>query len=481
MVTNREKEGDLLIIIAVRRAHPFALGWDDLQNGVADSIKAGSFRLSERAFFLLDSMNFLRSLKKFSKNHSIFKKLENGPQYFSTIFEVSMFVAYRSMGIPILFLEESSISGERRPDFLSEFGETRVFLECKSLQDKYDLEDRVWLNIEDRLSSLMARHDASYHITLLANRPLAGKDIKPIIDAASQMINSYSGPATFAVMDCNLQILRILEPREIAKQPINLQQRNKGRIRVEMGWYGHVGDVEKLAILESVPFFDYMQEKALVRLLRDAADQLPKDNPGVVHLQVPYRIPTMFMDVVDHARPFIEKELQRHCHVCAVVITGRFLKKKIVQRGDPISTSVAVLPNFSSSYMLPKHFRLFGSCDFNDFQRRFGVPEPQVQTRQPFLIGAVRTIMLEFGIYTPFAEQSGLYLCRHCSMDGREQLNVWQTYRSLFRIEIIEEVFGRRTLDFDLNHLAVGVTHRMVFTWDENGIRCAVNGAMVAS
>jgi hypothetical protein len=463
------------------RAHPFALGWDDLCAGIAKSEKEGAFQLSERAFFLVDCLHALKIVKNDPNFPALFDKLENPRQYFSTAFEAFVFATYHSMGTPISIVQESIVAGERRADFVSFCDGISVFLECKSIQDKYQIEDQIWSTIEDQISRTMMRQHASYYLSVEASRPLIGRDISPIIKAATSLMENYPTTSGLSVMDCQLQIRRVLEPGQMLRLPLHIPHGDKGRVRFEMEWHGTSGDVRKVAIMESLPFFDHAQEKAVARLLKDAADQVPKGAVGVVHLQVPYRISKLFLDVIDHVRPFIERELVKRSNICAVVVNGRFLNEYMAKTEDPIVNWFAVVPNFSSPHRLPNGFLLPGTCDINDGARHFETPVGSGLRNETFSVGSVGTIAISFGIYEPLGNQKGLYLLRHCSSDGREQLSVWQSYRNIFRIEVVAEQFGRRALDIDLNHLEIDVTHHMAFCWSEDGIRCAVNGEMIAA
>lgn len=462
------------------RAHPFALGWDDLASGTHESTKAGVFRLSDRAFFLLDSMYALTVVKQDPNHALLFEKLANGPQYLSTVFEAVSYAIYKSKGYAISIVEESTNHGERRPDLVVTFEGVSIFLECKGLEDKYQQEDRVWSTIEDRVCQILARNGAGYRLKLVASRPLKGKDVEPIVGALRKLASRFPSESIANTDSCELTLKRISGPGEVLELQHSLQRRSEGRVRFEMGWVDKSGADLEFTLLESFPFFDHRQGDALIRLLKGAADQLPGGTPGVIHLQVPYRVSKLFLDVVDYARPLIEREIKKRPHVCAVVLIGRFLNQREIVAGDPIITHLAVVPNFSAKFRLPANFRLPGACGLNEFLQRSGSATVFDQADDSFSLGSVGTFCFSFGIYEPLSSQKGLYLCRYSSNDGWEQLNIWQTYRSVFRIEIVEKGIGRLTLDFDLNHLAIGVTHHMAFAWNEDGIRCAVDGEMVS-
>ena len=460
------------------RAHPFALGWDDLVTGIAASRKAGGYILSGRAHFLLDSMSALKIAAKDRNYHELCQRLLNPRQYSSTVFEAFVYATYHSMGFPVSIVKETGLSS---PDLRLVCEATEMFFECKSVEDKYQIEDNIWSTIEDRIARLLTVPGAGYRLSFNASRSLNGKDVEPIVGAARELIRRFPVESIANTSGCELKLKRIEGPGEVLELLDRSKRDGKGRIRFEMGWEDKSGANLEFTVLESFPFSDYKPGKALVEHLRSAAKrQLPKGAAGVVHLQIPYRISKLFLDVLDDARPLIEQELRRRPHVCAVVLTGRFLSEHVGRTHVPIETYHYVIPNFSSEHRLPGSFQLPGTCDIGDAARWFGTPDHLVQIERPFSPGATGTFQVSFFINEQLAQQKGLYLLRHCSGDGREQLSVWQSFGNFFRIEVVIEQFGRRSLDFDLNHLAIGVTHHMAFCWSEDGIRCAVDGEMVS-
>ncbi len=140
---------------------------------------------------------------------------------------------------------------------------------------------------------------------------------------------------------------------------------------------------------------------------------------------------------------------------------------------------VAVLPNFASTMSLPDGFSLLGATTKEQALARVEDADMSNMPDGEFDVGPEGTYLIEFGINEPLGQQLGRYTFRYCSYDGGRQINVWQTYHNRFRIEVVHEDFGRRELNFDLNHLGVGVEHKMAFGWSAEGIRCFVDGADV--
>lgn len=449
------------------RAHPFAVAWDDLVKGAERSKAQGAFQLSEQAFLLLDSLHSFSTAQDDPEFENLLKRLVGADQFFSTSFEAFTYSAYRSMGVAIALVPEAAELGERRPDLVSLQPEGAVYLECKSLQDDVRVEERIWSEVEARVVRSLDKASLNLRLRIEASRRLGSGDVQLLADAASDLISNNAALRGTDLDGVALTISQIMPQGGTIPLPLDLPRGEGERIWVETEVDADTNLVRKVWLIESKPHADAEQGDRLVRLFRDAASQLPRASPSVVHLQVPYRAATHFLDVVDRARPQLERVLARSEHVCAVVISGRFLNKRMADDEAPIANSHVVIPNFRCMHALPPEFRLLGSTDMSRLPGEMfeGLHEG--------------TFLVQFNLNEPMQAQLGRYILRHCSRDGRRQMNVWQTYRNRFRIEVVHDAFGRRELTLDLNHLTVGAEHKIAFSWGDDGIRCSVDGSRV--
>lgn len=462
------------------RAHPFATAWDDLTKGAALSKEAGAFRLSEQAFMLLDTLHSLSTVVDDPEFGALLQRLVGRDQFHSTAFEAFVLSAYRSINVPIALVQEAAAIGERRPDLISRLSDSDlVFLECKSLQDDVQREERVWSDIEAQIARKLDASPLSLRLRIDAAKRVSNADAAMVVESAANLIRNFPVLPGAEIAGCQIAIGQALPPGAILKLPLNFPQEESLRLWAEASVDGETDIIRKLWLIETKPHSDVEQGERLVRLFRDAASQLPNESPGIVHLQVPYRAAPHFLDVVDRARPLLEREIARRQHVCAVVVSGRFLNRRMAVEGNPVETSHIVIPNFTSDQRLPSGFRLLGTEDGTDALRRAERVDMSNLPGGHFDVPSEGTVLMQFGINEPLVDQLGRYQFRHCSEDGRRQLSVWQTYRNRFRIEVVHEAFGRRELTLDLNHLEVGVDHKMCFAWSREGIRVALNGDLL--
>jgi hypothetical protein len=462
------------------RAHPFAVAWDDLIKGAERSRSEGRFLLSEDAYFLLEMLEDLSSAERDPEFVSLLKRLTGRDQFFSTAFEAFIFSAYKGLAVPIALVPEAGTRRERRPDLVARAGGFwPIYLECKSLQDDVRREEQAWSEIESRSAKYLEASPRNLKLRLEAGRRITNNDVTTVVSAVSGLVDNFPLAKGAEAGGVRIQLSEIMPIGSRLHMPLETLRRDGERGWLEASIDPKTNMADRVWIVESQQFPDVEQTDRLIRLFRDAANQLPKDCPGVVHLQVPYRASAHFMKVVDRARPGLERELSRRKHVCAIVITGRFLNQRMVSEGHPIDATHVVIPNFEASKEIPPGFRLLGSTLISEIFANVGHADLSQMPNGEFEMTAEGAILFEFTINEPLTEQLGRYTYRYCSSDGRRQASAWQTYANAFRIEVVHETFGRRELNFDLNHLTVGTLHKMAFTWSADDLACALDGGAV--
>jgi hypothetical protein len=233
------------------------------------------------------------------------------------------------------------------------------------------------------------------------------------------------------------------------------------------------GIAQSIWIIKSKPSKDIDQNSRIVKHLRSAADQLPKDSPGIVHIQAPYKQATHFLSVADNARSTIERELRNHKHVAAVVIDGRFINRTAHIEGIPVEHIHTVIPNFLCKFQLPVDFKIVGTSIRDKFLDGHSNKPISSYTQK---MGIRRRGMLtaQFKIDPKYPEVPARYVIKHCSPDGREQIHILECGRRIFMVEITSEETGYLSKSIDLSHLEVSTPYLLTASWDERGIQCSV-------
>jgi hypothetical protein len=452
------------------RVHPFAAIWGDITRGIEESKSSRSLSFSSRAWFLLDDLAALDSAKGDPAYPSLIEKLKGRKQFFSTLYEAQTYAQYHQLGYDVSIVPASPTPSIRAPDFkLSLSGGETVFIECKSMLDDVEEEQQIWRDIRTRIATALTKHSDSVGLRIVANRRIRQKDKKQVLQTFYRLLREFPNTSHTLSDAVKMSIKAIDDPTIALSEPCTFPRK-----RHEQGWAEATateGNLVHAWTIQSIPFVEVDQTDRILRLIRQA--QLPHDGLGVLHLQLPYQDPYHFFEVLSAARPKVEDILSRRRHISAVLLTGRFMNTDMKDGGDIMSRHIAVLPNFAiqtlpANFKLPGHRSLEVMSEPKDMDLALGAIND-------FELTPSGTMTIEFSLNERLDEQPGRFLMSYCSTDGRKQLGVWQSYNNFFRIDIIHDAFGRRSLKQKFDFLAPGILHKLMFTWSEEGITCMVN------
>ncbi|BCG80689.1 hypothetical protein [Mesorhizobium sp. 113-3-3] len=465
---------------ATNSVHPFVPAWYETLDSAAKSLAAGSMQVSEEATFLLELQFALDFLKSSHSYADTITRLIDKSQFFSTLFELFIYMTYSfELHRDVNFIPESTVQGEKRPDLVFKSNDgSLVYIECKSMLDDVRVEQRVLLDILAAIARKLKGSTMSLSVIIRANSRLKPGDSDAIIVTASDLIENYPRLTRADTDDFALRVFKILEVGQHMELPIEFQALEGADSMIGGGEY-YETEIEgvtksfarKLWKIDTFTFPDTKQSERIVGLIKKASKQLPRDVPGIIHLQIPYRDPRHFQSVLDEVKSAVDNESSKRTHVCAIVITGRFQDKEKHKRagGDPILTFHSVIPNYNAEFVLPKDFRLLGShpdmtiTDENDVEKTFEM-------------GAEGGLLTKFAPEAELSDHGGVHIVQYCSRDGRQQINVWQDFNNRARVEVWHEEAGHHTLDIDLSTIRLNQTNKALVTWSKRGIRFVVNG-----
>ncbi|MDX8468195.1 hypothetical protein RFM26_21075 [Mesorhizobium sp. VK23B] len=468
---------------ATNSVHPFVPAWYELLDSARRSREAGSMQVSEEATFLLGLQFALYRLSQSDHYKAILESLIDETQFFSTLFELFVFITYSfELQQHVTFVPVSTIKGERRPDLVfKSIDGAPVYLECKSMRDDVRVEQQVWLDIQAAIARKLKNSPLSLAVAISANSRLRPRDGDAIIDAASDVINNYPRLTRADTDEFTVRVNKILESDQHMEMPFEVRALDGADSMMNGGDYYQVnidgvekGFARKLWKIDTFTYPDTDQAERIVNLIKGASKQLPRDAPGIIHLQIPYRDPRHFQSVLDEVKSAVEGESSKRPHVCAIVITGRFLNKDKHRKAgsDPILSFHSVIPNYAASFVLPQDFRLLGSHPDMMIINENGFETPIEMGREGYLL-------TEFKPDSELSDHEGAHIVQYCSRDGRRQINIWQDFNKRARVEIWHEEAGHHTLDIDLSQIRLGKTNKALVTWNRRGISFVINGIEV--
>jgi hypothetical protein len=230
----------------------------------------------------------------------------------------------------------------------------------------------------------------------------------------------------------------------------------------KMRFAGGVSRYSEPKIVEIHPYIPDDQSISILNGVKKAADQLAKEQPNVVYVQVPHQKGPRIQAVVDNAFSVVADVLRRnHGRINACVITGQFPHIVLNPNESPLAWTHTVVPNDRASNAMPSDVTLVGTNDL----------ELDLATNE----GA---IALDFSLESPWAKQRGRSLYYHCSKDGRQQLRVWHSLDGKLRVDVYTPKLGRvvgagRPIFVDRT------VHKLAASWSSSGVSIYVDGSAV--
>ena len=134
------------------------------------------------------------------------------------------------------------------------------------------------------MGKLLALIPQSLRLRIEADKQLVGADVQPLINLASRLVRGYPDFSNETLSGYRLQIDQIVA--QGGEVPLSRQFTQEDRVWMQADFDRSTDAVRKVFVIESRPFIDADQSTRFVRLLKDAAAQLPRGVPSVVHIQV---------------------------------------------------------------------------------------------------------------------------------------------------------------------------------------------------
>ncbi|MDX9964448.1 hypothetical protein, partial [Desulfobacter postgatei] len=426
----------------------------------------GCFAFSETSIFFLDTIANLKEVADFTEILDVLRHIKDKNKVFSSLFEGRVFADYRNRKMNISSIPEATEQNNKTSDFIVQCHKSSVFIECKSLEDKVKLESRIWKGIEGKIVKDLGKHQRCWFVSIDASRSIEGKDVTEITNLVLNKIKKNDLSAVFTSDNkISINFQQICEPNVWYDAPVSLAEKK------EMGWFEmefRIGSNKQpqycnVAGISVNPFKEIDDFKRISHCISTAYKQIPKETPGIVHIELPYKDGHRLLDVTDPIFNRIFYNLKNYPRINAVCFSARTSQINTNPPGYSVRPFSVIIPNPNPRHHLPSEFEL-----------------PFTNKDDPHNItgNGEGSMFIEVDLHEPLAEQSGKYLFEHISIHGYPQIRIWQSYHNIFRVDVVELGFGKYVFESDLNMLTGGML-KFVAIWSKEGIKCAANGRML--
>jgi hypothetical protein len=460
-----EKELNSLSIVGVSpvdaqrlrvSAHPIAEMWQLLCLEAARSAEAGKFLLSQTSMILLDWLYSIEQASMLPNANRMLDDVKSKGKFHSARHEAQIAARYAEKGYQVSFIPEGEAGSA---DLLVATPDGEVYVECKSLRDPGKEDDPEWGQFEIETTKFLRKSKRCWSVYVQSSARI-DHSVRKSLSAAVRLriVEGVLDEIRLANEQIVVQFKKICEPEELVHRE-TLERVNAFRgysaaefLKLETGEV-----VQKNPIAIGIDaLFEPNQTKRLVRDVKTAGRQLPKNKPSLVHIDVNVDDAGRAFGIVDHCWGAVHSRIERnHRRINAVVLSMGMLVLPTIGFGR-YSIENAIIPNRRARQTLPSGFSVFGSSD---------VQHIDDQT------DGEGTLLVIFSIDRPLSEQVGRSLLYNCSADGLRQLRVWQTYSNHTRFEVFTPAIGRKYADHELRGMVVGNNHLLEVYWSVNGVK----------
>lgn len=442
--------------------HPLFKLWKFLEDDILRSKKNGKVTFSPSSIFLVDLLSNLLSISKVKNIERIINALKNKATFYSAAFEAYVCALYSEYDIEIV--EETRTN--KSPDFIIKTLQGIVQVECKSLFDWKTYEGNIISKLTDKTANILKKNKRSFYVYLEID---SDADIKKWEEIVAKIDYLSKRDIAIAYKDNKLKthitikkmfpwnVFMKMEPPEIKVDKnisFTMIYERKKFNPVEKGNFIAVGARKKLNL-------DF--SNAIFSKFCKAINQLKKEYPSIIHIQIPIQDPLDFVSFTDKYYNSILKQFENDSkRICGVVISATLGSSSYnIKNRESL-----VFPNYESYNTLPSDFRIPGTGNYNMPEQKHYNLKGTFQI--PF-IGKSSWNKIPSGI-----------LINICNKSGKTQFRLIKTIDNKCRIEIIgikKELFVLEVKNLDIQE---SISQVLTFTWNLKEGILLLDGKIIA-
>jgi len=455
---NGLKQAEVISLEA--KSHPFAKWWFYLKQEVEKSKADGKLMLSQTSTRALCLLSDLKDIETLYNRDRIIKAIKNRSTFYSGCFEACIAASYKNAGYEVKIVPEEPKKGNRTCDLIVINDSGQIYIECKSLNDLSIKTNKNMEELQNRLSKALMKYKRSWGIHILSQGNIESKDLDDIYP-----------PILRNIRDGDISPLEIEKGKYIVSFAIlsewDKQHYGKG-LNINTGGDVCCAGVETMYLGNGIsrwknPYIlttslnpDSDISDRIISEIKKASGQIPKQGPGIIHIELPYHKGPEFLSVVDSSYDAVFKKLNKDSNrINAVVVSSR-----IIEPGDtPLREHLYVIPNFKTRAELPAEFDILGCSQIKEID---ALPD---------------TGNVEFGftLTKEFEDCKPAYILRHMTNDGRYQIQLWQTWRNLIRLDMVTPKIGRKFTEHKIDVLKLKNKYNISISWDKDLIDFVVS------
>lgn len=433
------------------KAHPFAQWWYQMKQDIKKSQENGVLHLSQSSLRCLYLLSDLLDIQHMDNCNRIIKAIKEKGTFYSGCFEASIAAGYSFLGCDVAIIPELSTTGQRTCDLVVSKDGKAIYVECKSLNDLTIKSNRHWTELQRRLGRELSNYKRNWSIDIQSTEDFKGKDIETVFKPIQHSIRKND--LRTIEIDCGKYIVNLTYladwDQEYYGNSFDFKPNGEVfTVEAEMKRLANEKMMIKNPHIISVKMNPDMNLSGrIIAELRKASRQIPKEGPGIVHIELPYNKGQEFLNVIDSSYNAVFKKLNKDSsRINAIVISS-----KIFELGDhPLNKHLYVIPNYRAYNNLPETFTILGCEVVSGIDN---IPD---------------TGRIDFGftVTRDFEKGKPGYILRQVSNDGRHQIQLWKTWDDLMRVDLITPVTLRKYNQKKYTSLRKNQRYKICISWD---------------
>lgn len=443
-------------------AHPLAAWLQEFERTIKKSESLGVLRVSEISARFLNFAADLIDGRRIENFRLIVPRLRQRSEFRSTAFELHVACQYLALGYSVSFIEPKR--DEMTPDLLVAKSGYTMQVECKSTDDETLHQHNLFMQLAARLDKVMEKLGANLFIKIFPKVPLRGNGAERLL---TEICAELSKPekTSFLAGAVSVEWINVDTKRVLARTDpdaaglatdafykLHVDRLDSGYVSMngmqdpdgKVSWTQERGS-------EIRNYFEVDIFHSLRKKIRIANQQLTGDIPAVVHIEVPCKTPTSFLEIVDQNYEQIQWLVKSYRKIRAVVLECSTVNLHIEDGGNPVSQLSYIVSHPQADKAIPWELQIAGTKDF-------GIHLDFVEGTA--IIEIIKPENLEALFAKPLLMQSAPH--------GDEQIIIWVKDESTIRCEVISAIAGRRIAEHHIDWESLPHEFQITASWGKD-------------
>lgn len=472
------------------RAHPLASIWKSFSYDIDRTEKENILYLGDGSKECLYLWLYLNTIKHIPNFDRLLNRLKQRDHYYSTVFEARVIGEYHNDGNQIEIIDEAN-QQNKNADFIISNLKQAIYIECKSLTSTSRKEQVYWNELYSRVLSLLEKMNLCWNIEIYCKKELEAVDVTSIYNEIKasviqenyldsiianenvvirkrkikdESIGRFIDFNTINTDETGLSGSYSFDDMALAKYSRDMMNLSEGSARIGGSLLITPFKIETRGVpvflnprrVGIYPHYNFDISERIISAIKAASRQIPHDQVGIVHIEIPRDITSNILKVIDSCYDRIHSQItHNHSRINSVVLNGLHYERNHQNLGVSINYTIN---NSAPGKPILTPFKTLGTTNIVDnFPGREG------------------TMVLQAVIdpsWDPLSTQLFHDLSSH---DNKSRLSIYICDGNKFRIDLTSSEIGRRVMTSnELINIPRGLPITIASSWTTESLQLRI-------